>query len=212
MSSVHESRRMRHVRHAVLDGLFRLTASAAPLHAQITVHTTFASWLAAVTGAGLDTFDDLDPDDGFLDTPAPRTAGAFSYVASAPEGMFPSGTPADPFLVSSFSPTKTGSWACRVTSWSRCGAVRYRDRDTDRRHDAALSRLHRRRRDHVTGNPGGGRANERHLCHREQLPAGRRAEQLRAGTLERGAAARGRERVGWRGASPGGSPPRGVAG
>jgi hypothetical protein len=45
---------MRHVRLAVLAGLFLLTASASPLQAQITVHTTFASWLAAVTGAELD--------------------------------------------------------------------------------------------------------------------------------------------------------------
>lgn len=93
---------MPRLRHLLLAGLVGIAAQASPVHAQITLHTTFASWLAAVSGDGLDTFDDLDPDDGFVDSPAARTAGAFSYTASATNGLFPSGSTSDAWLANFF--------------------------------------------------------------------------------------------------------------
>jgi hypothetical protein len=93
---------MQRLRNFLFFGLLLLAVEASPLHAQITVHTTFASWLAAVSGDGLDTFDDLDPTDGFTDSPAARTAGAFSYTASSPSGLFPSGTAPDAWLSNFF--------------------------------------------------------------------------------------------------------------
>ena len=79
-----------------------LSVTALPAHAQITVHTTLASWLAAVTGDGLDTFDDLDPDEGFYASPLLRTAGSFSYQVRADFDLFPSGTASDPWVSNLF--------------------------------------------------------------------------------------------------------------
>jgi hypothetical protein len=61
--------------------------------AAITVYTTQASYLAAISAPGVDTFDDLDPTDT-LATPQSRSAGAYSYNASsAPNSsFFPAGT------------------------------------------------------------------------------------------------------------------------
>jgi hypothetical protein len=57
-------------------------------HAAITVYTTQASYLAAISAPGLDTFDNLDPTDS-LSTPQNRTAGAYAYTASvAPNSIF----------------------------------------------------------------------------------------------------------------------------
>ena len=47
-----------------------------------TAYTTQASFLAAISSAGVDTFNDLDYT-GQLSTPQNRTAGAYSYTASA---------------------------------------------------------------------------------------------------------------------------------
>lgn len=53
-----------------------------------TVYTNEASFLAAISGAGVDTFDDLDHMTT-LDTPINRTAGAYSYTASVgPSSIF----------------------------------------------------------------------------------------------------------------------------
>lgn len=70
--------------------------TALPAHAQITVHHTLESWLAAVSGAGLDTFDDLDPEEGFYPSPLDRSAGVYSYSVSSPSGLFPAGIPGVP--------------------------------------------------------------------------------------------------------------------
>jgi hypothetical protein len=66
--------------------------------AQITVHTTLASWLAAVSAPGLDTYDDLEIAEGFYDTPLLRTAGAYSYSLSSPNGFVPVGTVPDTWI------------------------------------------------------------------------------------------------------------------
>ena len=79
-----------------------VSVSALPAHAQITVHTTLASWLAAVTGAGLDTFDDLDVSEGFYASPLNRSAGAFDYQVRADFDLFPSGTAGDPWVSNLF--------------------------------------------------------------------------------------------------------------
>ncbi|MEP7100203.1 MAG: PEP-CTERM sorting domain-containing protein [Burkholderiales bacterium] len=64
-----------------------LTTSGVAL-ADPTAYTTQASFLAAISAAGVDSFDDLDYTTT-LATPLSRTAGAYSYTASAdPQGLF----------------------------------------------------------------------------------------------------------------------------
>jgi hypothetical protein len=60
--------------------LLALLAVPAAARAQFAVYTDLASFLAATSGAGTDTFDDLAA--GPLSTPLARSAGAFGYVAS----------------------------------------------------------------------------------------------------------------------------------
>lgn len=56
---------------------------AGSAQAALTVYTTQASFLAATAGpVGVDTYDNLDPTEP-LATPLARTAGSFSYTASA---------------------------------------------------------------------------------------------------------------------------------
>lgn len=59
-----------------------LLAASGAVQAAITVYTTQASFLAAVTAPGTDSFDDLDYTQT-VDGPLPRTAGPYSYGASA---------------------------------------------------------------------------------------------------------------------------------
>lgn len=87
---------MRRLMRWAAVGVLWSTLISVPLQAQITVHTTLASWLSAVTGAGLDTFNDLNPAEGFYDAPLARTAGAYSYVVDSENGLFPSGIPGAP--------------------------------------------------------------------------------------------------------------------
>ena len=57
-------------------------------HAAITVYTTRASYLAAISVPGVDTFDNLGPNDT-LSTPQNRTADAYAYTVSvAPNSIF----------------------------------------------------------------------------------------------------------------------------
>jgi hypothetical protein len=111
---------MSRLRHLALVGTLLAAVTASPAHAQITVHTTLASWLASVTGAGLDTFNDLDiaPEEGLYESPLARTAGGFTYEASSEEGLYPSGSADDVWLsnffiedavtLSAFSPSAFG--------------------------------------------------------------------------------------------------------
>jgi len=69
----------------------------------ITVYTTQASFLAAVAAPGTDGFD------GFLTTgatasPVLRTAGSYSYTASASGGFFGAGTVVNPWLSTNDAP------------------------------------------------------------------------------------------------------------
>ncbi len=62
-------------------------ALAVPAQAAVTGYTDAASFMAAVQNAGTDSYDDLG---SFLpvDTPASRSAGAYSYVVDASTGLF----------------------------------------------------------------------------------------------------------------------------
>jgi hypothetical protein len=72
------------------------TASAA--HADVTVYTDRAAFLAAVTLPGTDSFNDLVGKP--YDTPLARMAGGYGYLASAGpvDGFFPAGGGADIWL------------------------------------------------------------------------------------------------------------------
>ncbi len=80
-----------------------LLAATGAAQAAVTVYTDQASFLAAVTGAGTDTFNNL-PSFGSTPSPLTRTAGSFGYSMSVtdPEGVFTSffgaGTTGDPWL------------------------------------------------------------------------------------------------------------------
>lgn len=69
-----------------------LTAQGAA-QAALTVYTSEASFLAALSAAGVDSFDDLDPT-AALAQPLNRTAGAYGYSASVGAGgsFWPAGT------------------------------------------------------------------------------------------------------------------------
>jgi PEP-CTERM motif len=74
-----------------------LMVLAGTSQAAITVYTTQASYLAAITAPGVDTFNDLT----IASTPSPltRTAGAYSYTAAASTStFFPAGSSGDIWL------------------------------------------------------------------------------------------------------------------
>ena len=75
-----------------------LCAAAAATHANaaITVYTSQSAFLAAVSSYGTDTFDDLTVDS--LGDSINRTAGAYSYTASAANGLYGAGGPGDYWL------------------------------------------------------------------------------------------------------------------
>lgn len=90
-------------------------AAPAAARAQLTVYTSQAAFLAAVRSPGVDTFNDLL---GTLSSsPISRTAGAYSYQASAADGFVPAPTgttpvpdrwlatnaPVDPIVFTNFS-------------------------------------------------------------------------------------------------------------
>lgn len=58
--------------------------AATTAQAALTTYTSQASYLAAVGTTGVDTFNDLDIEP--YDTPFPRTAGDFSYIATTGPG------------------------------------------------------------------------------------------------------------------------------
>jgi hypothetical protein len=85
---------------ATIAAITTLTPAAS--QAQITVYNSLTAWSTAVVLPGLDTFDDLDTGAGFYTSPLTRTAGAYSYDVSSPEGFYPSGTVADPSISNYF--------------------------------------------------------------------------------------------------------------
>jgi PEP-CTERM motif len=68
-------------------------AFSASAQAAITVYTTQASYLAAISAPGVDTYDDLDPNQSLV-TPQTRAAGAYAYTVSVGPNseFFPAGT------------------------------------------------------------------------------------------------------------------------
>jgi hypothetical protein len=69
--------------------------------AAVSVYTTQASYLAAVSAPATDTFDSLDPAalGFFLSSPAARTAGPYGYTASSPGAFYTlPNTPTDVWL------------------------------------------------------------------------------------------------------------------
>ncbi|WP_229217434.1 PEP-CTERM sorting domain-containing protein [Massilia forsythiae] len=91
--------------------LAALLCAAASSQAAITVYTSQADFLAAVSAPGVDSFDDLtvDPYGDTLD----RTAGSYTYQAYSPGGLWGAGaagnywlsnnTQTDPIVFSNFS-------------------------------------------------------------------------------------------------------------
>jgi hypothetical protein len=74
-----------------------LLAVAGVSQAAISVFTTQASFLAAVTAPGVDTFADLSVTSATA-SPLNRTAGSYTYRAAAPDGFFGAGSAANPWL------------------------------------------------------------------------------------------------------------------
>jgi len=70
--------------------------------AQITTFTSLAAWTSAVTLPGVDSYDDLEIDEGFYDSPLSRTAGTHSYELTAEFGFVPVGTAPDTWMSNFF--------------------------------------------------------------------------------------------------------------
>jgi hypothetical protein len=87
-----------HALSRCLAAVLAASALVAPsaVKAQITVFNSLSSWQGAVVAPGLDTFNDLDIGEGFYETPLARSAGAYSYRASAVEGFVPAGVNVGP--------------------------------------------------------------------------------------------------------------------
>jgi len=93
-----------------------LLCGAVSASAQITVYTDRSAFLAAAGGYGVDSYDDLDID--LYESPLARNAGAYSYTASAPGGLYGAGSGSDGWLstnvdtdgivFSNFAPGVTG--------------------------------------------------------------------------------------------------------
>jgi hypothetical protein len=66
-------------------------------HAQFTVYTNLADYLAAVSAPATDTYDDLALDE-FSEFPFTRTVSSYSYQVSAPLGTYVVGTEDDSWL------------------------------------------------------------------------------------------------------------------
>jgi hypothetical protein len=82
------------LRGLAVAALVTATASA---HAAFTVFTSEASFLAAVTAPGVDTFAGF-PTATLTDSPITRSAGPYPYSASSTTSFFGVGSPANPAL------------------------------------------------------------------------------------------------------------------
>ena len=81
-------------RRLALAALLAISANA---HAALTVFTNQASFLAAVTAPGVDTFAGLSTTSA-TNSPISRNAGPYPYSASSTTSFFGVGTPANPAL------------------------------------------------------------------------------------------------------------------
>jgi len=80
-----------------------LGAVSSTSHAALTAFSTPASFAAATMAPATDTFNLLPID--FIASPSSRTSGPYSYVASAPGGLFGAGSAANPWLSTNLSGT-----------------------------------------------------------------------------------------------------------
>lgn len=78
----------------LLAGAAMLSASSAS--AAITVFTTQADFLAAVTGPQTDTFNDLS--ETLIGSPLNRTVGSYGYQVTAANGLFPGSVAGNRFM------------------------------------------------------------------------------------------------------------------
>ncbi|MFG6447316.1 PEP-CTERM sorting domain-containing protein [Roseateles sp. BYS180W] len=85
------------LRSAIAGALLLVAASA---QAALTAYNTPASFAAATTASGTDTFSDLI-DNGSVGVMLDRNAGSYSYRVSAPSGLWASGPADNPFMSSS---------------------------------------------------------------------------------------------------------------
>jgi hypothetical protein len=76
--------------------MLAFVSATAPARADITVYTDQAAFLAAVTSAGVDTYDDLDLQ-SYPDT-LDRSAGAYDYQVYSLNALFGVGMPGDHWL------------------------------------------------------------------------------------------------------------------
>jgi hypothetical protein len=82
-----------------IASLVLIASLSQPANAAITVYTSQAAFLAAVSNPATDTFLGLVPM-SFNTSPITRTTGTYAYTAatSASDEFVPGGTPSDPFL------------------------------------------------------------------------------------------------------------------
>jgi hypothetical protein len=94
-----------------------LLCAAAAAQADITVYTSQADFLAAVSATGVDTFDDLTVDP-YGDT-LNRTAGTYSYDAYSVGGLWGAGGAGDHWLStnSAFDPIRFSNFSGGVTAF-----------------------------------------------------------------------------------------------
>jgi len=78
-----------------------LGAVSTASHAALTAFTTSASFAVATLASATDAFNLLPID--FIASPSNRTIGPYSYVASAPGGLFGAGSAANPWLSTNLS-------------------------------------------------------------------------------------------------------------
>lgn len=101
----HPDRRSCRPRRALAAiGLLLLLPGAAA-KAQVSTFTSLASWLAAVSAPGLDTFDDVALDAGSPPSSLSRTAGPYSYTVRANGGLFDVGPLPDVWLSTNLAST-----------------------------------------------------------------------------------------------------------
>src|SRR4051812_9933040 len=78
-----------------------LLALASASHAALTAFTSASSFAAATTASAVGNFSGLPNDP--IASPSTRTVGAYGYTASAPGGLFGSGTLDNPWLSTKLS-------------------------------------------------------------------------------------------------------------
>jgi hypothetical protein len=86
-------------------------------HAALTAFNSAASFMAAALAPATDAFNLLPID--FVPSPSARTAGPYSYVASAPGGLYGGGSAANPWLSTNLS----GATMTLATFGGNVGAV-----------------------------------------------------------------------------------------